>query len=69
MSICCLLTFIVYRPPKFSISVPGLLKNYNTIEDFKNADKTALFNTEADAVRDCSFEIISSFTRRVASKL
>ena len=30
----------------------GLLKNFNTIEDFKNADKTALFNTEADKVLD-----------------
>lgn len=28
----------------------GTLKNYNTIEEFKNADKHALFNQAADEV-------------------
>lgn len=34
-----------------TVSMPGLLKNYNTIEEFKNADKQALFNSVADDVR------------------
>jgi ubiquitin-like modifier-activating enzyme ATG7 len=29
----------------------GTLKNYNTIEEFKAADKTSLFNEEAQAAR------------------
>jgi ubiquitin-like modifier-activating enzyme ATG7 len=28
----------------------GVFKNYNTIEEFKAADKTALFNAERDKV-------------------
>ena len=34
----------------WSVSARGVLKNYNTIEDFKAADKAALFNTLADEV-------------------
>ncbi|KAF8060911.1 hypothetical protein FPV67DRAFT_312395 [Lyophyllum atratum] len=35
-----------------SIPVSGTFKNYNTIEEFKAADKTALFNQEADKIWD-----------------
>ncbi|KAN0074509.1 hypothetical protein V8E55_011921 [Tylopilus felleus] len=34
--------------PAWSISARGVFKNYNTFEDFKAADKAALFNTVAD---------------------
>lgn len=37
--------------PAWSISARGVFKNYNTFEDFKAADKAALFNTVADEVR------------------
>jgi len=33
------------------IKVEGTFKNFNTIEDFKNADKNVLFNEEAEKVR------------------
>lgn len=36
--------------PSFSVAARGVLKNYNTIEDFKKADKHALFNQTADEV-------------------
>lgn len=36
-----------HKPPHGSVSATGTLKNYNTIEEFKAADKTALFNQEA----------------------
>lgn len=32
-----------------------MFKNYNTIEDFKAADKAALFNAVADEVRHRPF--------------
>ncbi|KAG6834362.1 hypothetical protein H0H93_010119 [Arthromyces matolae] len=35
-----------------SINVTGTFKNYNTIEEFKAADKTALFNKEAEKIWD-----------------
>lgn len=35
-----------------SVSVQGSLKNYNTIEDFKSADKVALFNVHAQKTWD-----------------
>ena len=36
--------------PTYTVPAHGLLKNYNTIEDFKAADKTALFNQLTDEV-------------------
>ncbi|GJE98792.1 E1-like protein-activating enzyme [Phanerochaete sordida] len=36
--------------PKYAVPVTGLLKNYNTIEEFKAADKTALFNELSDEI-------------------
>ncbi|KAF8967023.1 hypothetical protein BDZ97DRAFT_1804814 [Flammula alnicola] len=41
-----------YKPTHGSVSTVGTLKNYNTIEDFKAADKTALFNQEAQIIWD-----------------
>lgn len=38
------------RLPPHSVAATGILKNYNTIEDFKAADKAALFNQLADEV-------------------
>ena len=32
------------------VAVPGAFKNFNTIEDFKAADKTPLFNQASDEV-------------------
>lgn len=40
-----------YRIPKYAVPAHGILKNYNTIEEFKAADKTALFNELSDEVR------------------
>ncbi len=37
-------------PSHLSVSARGILKNYNTIEEFKNADKRALFNKLSDEV-------------------
>ena len=37
--------------PAWSVSAHGVFKNYNTIQDFKAADKAALFNAVADEVR------------------
>ncbi|KAI0760931.1 E1-like protein-activating [Trametes elegans] len=42
--------------PKNAVLVNGSFKNFNTIEDFKNADKTALFN-------DLSSDIWKSITQ------
>jgi Ubiquitin-like modifier-activating enzyme ATG7 N-terminus len=42
---------VCYRGPFGSVSILGTLKNYNTIEEFKAADKTSLFNEEAQAAR------------------
>lgn len=39
------------RTPHNAILAKGSFKNFNTIEDFKNADKTALFNHLSDEVR------------------
>ncbi|RPD60458.1 E1-like protein-activating [Lentinus tigrinus ALCF2SS1-6] len=36
--------------PQNAVSATGVFKNFNTIEDFKNADKTALFNQVADEI-------------------
>ncbi|KAH9007502.1 hypothetical protein EDB84DRAFT_1553886 [Lactarius hengduanensis] len=41
-----------YSPPPNSITARGVLKNYNTIEEFKNADKRALFNKLSDEIWD-----------------
>jgi ubiquitin-like modifier-activating enzyme ATG7 len=38
------------RIPTYSVAVHGVLKNYNTIEEFKAADKTALLNELSDEV-------------------
>lgn len=38
------------RLPPNSVHAPGILKNFNTIEDFKATDKTAFFNQLADEV-------------------
>lgn len=40
-----------YSVPALSVSARGVFVNYNTIQDFKAADKAALFNTVADEVR------------------
>ncbi|EKM57005.1 uncharacterized protein PHACADRAFT_254465 [Phanerochaete carnosa HHB-10118-sp] len=36
--------------PKYAVPAYGLLKNYNTIEEFKAADKTTLFNELSDEI-------------------
>ncbi|RDX46034.1 E1-like protein-activating [Lentinus brumalis] len=36
--------------PQNAVAATGVFKNFNTIEDFKNADKTALFNQVADEI-------------------
>jgi len=51
LSIDVLPTTFLGRAPHGSVSTVGTLKNYNIIEEFKAADKTALFNLEAQAVR------------------
>ncbi|XP_006463040.1 hypothetical protein AGABI2DRAFT_194065, partial [Agaricus bisporus var. bisporus H97] len=38
------------RPLPSAVVAPGVLKNFNTIEDFRAADKTALFNAHADKI-------------------
>lgn len=38
-------------PSADRVNVQGILRNYNTIEDFKNADKTALLDSLGDEVR------------------
>ncbi|KAJ7634860.1 hypothetical protein FB45DRAFT_910076 [Roridomyces roridus] len=40
------------QPGSGAFLVKGHFKNYNTIEDFKAADKTALFNAEAEKMWD-----------------
>ncbi|ORY74529.1 E1-like protein-activating [Leucosporidium creatinivorum] len=37
-------------PSADRVSVQGILRNYNTIEDFKNADKTALLDSLGDEI-------------------
>ena len=44
-----------YSIPPISVKARGVFKNYNTIEDFKAADKAALFNAVADEVRHRPF--------------
>lgn len=39
------------RPPQHAVRCKGTFKNFNTIEDFRAADKAALFNQVADEVR------------------
>lgn len=43
--------------PHLSVPARGILKNYNTIEEFKNADKRALFNKLSDEVCATSFPL------------
>ena len=38
------------RLPPHSVVASGAFKNFNTIEDFKAADKTALFNEASNEV-------------------
>ena len=38
------------RLPPHSVIASGAFKNFNTIEDFKAADKTALFNQASKEV-------------------
>ncbi|KII83394.1 hypothetical protein PLICRDRAFT_47280 [Plicaturopsis crispa FD-325 SS-3] len=40
------------QPPSHSVAATGTFKNFNTIEEFKAADKTALFNKAADEIWD-----------------
>ncbi|KAG0246054.1 ubiquitin-like conjugating enzyme [Mortierella sp. GBAus27b] len=40
------------RIPAFSFPAPGIVKNTNTIEDFKSIDKTALFKMTVDRIWD-----------------
>jgi ubiquitin-like modifier-activating enzyme ATG7 len=45
--------------PHLSVPAQGILKNYNTIEEFKNADKRALFSNLSDEV--CTtFSVVST---------
>ncbi|KAF8882014.1 hypothetical protein BD779DRAFT_1544428 [Infundibulicybe gibba] len=39
-----------FKPGRGVIIAPGTFKNFNTIEDFKATDKTALFNQEVDKI-------------------
>lgn len=41
------------RPPAGAVTARGVFKNYNTVEEFKAADKTALFNSVSEDV-SCS---------------
>lgn len=41
---------VLNRIPHGSVAATGVLKNFNTIEEFKAVDKTALFNQEAQSV-------------------
>ena len=50
-----------------SSSIPGLLKNFNTIEEFREADKPALFQSVVDSVR--CFPSFQSTTPLVFSHL
>ncbi|KAI0634643.1 E1-like protein-activating [Trametes polyzona] len=52
--------------PQNAVLVKGSFKNFNTIEDFKNADKTALFNHLSDEiwqsiVKDKSTALLTRF--------
>lgn len=40
----------VYRTPANAVRAPGVFKNFNTIEEFKAADKNALLNQVSDEV-------------------
>ncbi|KAF8936561.1 Autophagy protein 7 [Dissophora ornata] len=40
------------RIPAFTFPAPGIVKNTNTIEDFKSIDKTALFKMAVDQIWD-----------------
>ncbi|KAI0299660.1 E1-like protein-activating [Multifurca ochricompacta] len=54
-----------YSSPPHSVSAQGFLKNYNTIEEFRNADKRSLFNKLSDEIWDSSIKHhdISALTR------
>lgn len=39
-----------FQAPPNAVAATGVFKNYNTIEEFKAADKTALFNKVADEI-------------------
>jgi len=41
---------VSFAPPSRSYAIKGTLKNFNTIEEFKTADKAALFNHLADQI-------------------
>ncbi|KAI1317857.1 Autophagy protein 7 [Mortierella claussenii] len=43
---------LVNRTPAFTFPAPGLVKNTNTVEDFKSIDKTALFKLAVDQIWD-----------------
>ncbi|KAG6908597.1 hypothetical protein DXG01_004000 [Tephrocybe rancida] len=49
-NLCIALALILLRVVPGSIPTLGTFKNYNTIEEFKAADKTALFNQEATKI-------------------
>ena len=51
---------VVRRPPHGAIVATGVLKNFNTIEEFKSVDKTALFSQEAQLVCDPSIDAVIS---------
>lgn len=55
---------------KNEIPVVGTFKNFNTVEDFKNSDKNALFNEEADKVASYLIHIyvLSQFSLRFGTK-
>ncbi|KAH9979848.1 E1-like protein-activating [Lactifluus volemus] len=58
-----------YHPPLHSVPAQGILTIYNTIEEFKNADKRALFNKLSDEVCIASFYWDSIITNHDPSAL
>jgi hypothetical protein len=48
--------------PHLSVPARGILKNYNTIEEFKNADKRALFNKLSDEVCATFFVVFTAIS-------
>lgn len=45
-----MMVVVVVRYPHGSVPVTGTFKNFNTIEEFKEADKAKLFNEQAEKV-------------------
>lgn len=41
---------VLYRPPPNSVTVRGILKNFNTIEEFKTVNKQEMFNNTSKEV-------------------